>query len=1275
MLRARWLLASALGPLLALGAVGEARAQNDLDPPLPNVMLLVDTSGSMEYKLDGSAFPTCDPTGSAPSQKSRWIELVEVLTGTIQNYRCQAVNRSTAGFLAEYDINGDAGAGRPYDYQYVNPYHRPLSGECGPSPGVLPANPYAFPDNAVKFRRYDSTTACAFNQATDGILDAYGNQIRFGLMTFDPLTGAETGVSGQVLNYAQGMLGGWSYNWGSTPKANPRYCVTPPLDFDAGARNAAAPPWEGRMVAFGNPASGSTEYRTKRDQIEKILLNTRPFGATPIAGMLHDAREFFLRDASADPLNPALKFGPSQDPYVIDTELQNPNADADAGAQEKIVIRGCREQSIVLLTDGLPNLDLRPFCEPSGTDGALCPFQKPEEIVADLVAGDRPIDTFVIPFALPTFTIGGTTRTCNDLTDADFKETETTSLCGNPANRANEALQACCVLNRIAVAGARPDKVKYYPDEKPRAFFSSNREQLASALSSVLSSTLDVTSRTQPVISGAAAGTTGMRFFTFVQPRPLRPWVGVLRRQRWTCDSDLVPTPAEIDIDKGDDFGANLAAQPSARRFATVLGAGNGQPILSGRSMRPFVSSTVSDGAGTYSGARIVSGQSAFPSAVSPAAMNITNASCPGLTEAACRDRYLKWLVGSPNGTEYSRCARASDCRLLGDVLHSTPNVVGPPNELIRDETYAAFATAQRSRPIVLYASTNDGFLHAFKVGTADPTKTADLVQTRQNNELWAFIPPAVLPDLPKQYPFSHHPLLDGAPVVRDVVATFGTDPTNLSQLRFERVQEDAILGATGKATWRTILIQSFGPMRGGYFAVDVTNPVMADNNDTKSGPRFLWQLTTDEAGNALFGQHGSTPAITTLYFDPSGGANPREVAVAILPGGGATPASGGSGCPSTTSNTFDSLTFSHGVRPRKKVRCYSGADVHARSLTIVRLDTGEIIRTFRKTSQEIANTNLRQRVTATDTLDSPISGQPVAFPAETGAVADRAYVGDQDGRLWRLNLSSTNPAQWRMELFFDAFPAEIASQSRHDFDDGQPIVFPPAVSVDANGDVTLNFATGEQETLGAAPGTVNYVYSLTEKLGASKLSLTRQLNWFQRLENGERVVGPLSLFNSQVFFTTYSPAPNAAPACQNGETRIWGMDYLRPKGYPAINAATLPSNGGDARLRESEESDPEQYLTAAEVTNDPNAVVFGVSVAQQPTCSETSDGSSSNFLKYGEQRQVRNVNPGRFELVMHKGGTNPLNESGDIAQNVATLPLPAPATASRIDSWAALVE
>jgi hypothetical protein len=87
--RRRWLVVT-LGLCGALAYTPNARAQADVTPQNPNVLLLVDTSGSMEYKTSSNVFPNCryDATGvvsnpPATLEKSRWIDLVEVLTGSI----------------------------------------------------------------------------------------------------------------------------------------------------------------------------------------------------------------------------------------------------------------------------------------------------------------------------------------------------------------------------------------------------------------------------------------------------------------------------------------------------------------------------------------------------------------------------------------------------------------------------------------------------------------------------------------------------------------------------------------------------------------------------------------------------------------------------------------------------------------------------------------------------------------------------------------------------------------------------------------------------------------------------------------------------------------------------------------------------------------------------------------------------------------------------------------------------------------------------------------
>src|SRR5262249_27006759 len=140
-----------------------------------------------------------------------------------------------------------------------------------------------------------------------------------------------------------------------------------------------APPWEGRMVAFGP----SAENGTMRNQwIQEILLATRPYGATPIAGMLDDARSFIWHDDTTDPLNSGQFFGPSKDPLVTAT---------------------CRPNYIILLTDGVPNTDLRPSCE-NGASSASCPYDRSEVIANDLATStiNPQVRTFVVGFALST---------------------------------------------------------------------------------------------------------------------------------------------------------------------------------------------------------------------------------------------------------------------------------------------------------------------------------------------------------------------------------------------------------------------------------------------------------------------------------------------------------------------------------------------------------------------------------------------------------------------------------------------------------------------------------------------------------------------------------------------------------------------------------------------------------------------------------------------------------------------------------------------------------
>ena len=1220
-------LFSALAVLLwsARGA-----AQAEAQKPPPNVLLLVDNSGSMEFKTDGT-FPACVPGNSAASEKSRWIDLVEVLTGTVKNYSCWAQSRNTAAFSSEFALGGVA----PYDFGYINPYHRALSNECLYGPGTLPpaASPYGWPDGAVD--KYllsggvvSGTGGCNFQQENDGLLDTYATMVRFGLMTFDARVSAGTGLSGSSANHATGIEGNWSYYLGDYATGHPPNCepgIRP--EQEVGARNAAAPPWEGRMMTFGSPTEANPSARNAR--IQEVLLSTRPYGATPIAGLLDDARQFLYNDASPDPLDASLAFGPRSDPNWT--------------------AANCRKSIIILLTDGEPNLDLRPYCEaapePGGTPG-VCPYDKPEVIVRALRdANGAPqthmgVETYVIGFALGKVTpSGGTEISCSELTDEQ---------CADPLNGGSD-IQACCTLNKIAAAGG--DDAEGAPR---KAYFAENRAELKAIFTDILDDVIQLATRTMPVYSSPGGDTSsrGYKFFSAFdpQPDPSSPqlWEGVLERRRYVCSENLVPT-LEYDPNDGDDFAANLnSGLGPERRFYTVIGA------QSARSMRPFLS-TDEDGLGTGTGTQVVAeGPADLPGLIPPAAMGLTAgaAPCTGVTADACRDLIVEHLVGIENDAGETRCPNG-DCRLLGGIFHSVPTIVpGRPSELLRDESYEGFAAemAGLARPSVLYTSTVDGFLHAFKLApfpnSADAANNS--VKTKENNELWAFIPPAVLPQLDAQYPSTQTVLLDGVPVIKDVVATktTGDDPQVTA---YERVASDA---QGGGGYWRTLLVQGFGdqsPVGGGYFALDITEPDRDDTNDQQ--PTFRWQLTTDASGNALFGK-GGTPLITTVFLNV-GDTGAREIAVAVLPGGdGEEPTA----AESTITSSLIMETDPDDYKTERKGRAYPASTEAARSLTIVRLDTGEVIRTFRPTQGSFDTAVF----TETD-LDAPITGQPKAFPETTGAVADRIYVGDRDGRLWRVDVSSQDSDDWNMQMMYDAFAGGTSASS-------QPVVLPPVLSVDDVGDVTIAFATGSQNLDSGQ----NRVISLTERLNEDATDFVAHVNWNHSLDAGDRVTGPMVLFNKGLYYAVSRPPETTGSSCDVGSSKVYGVHYLESEDFADAVAAGEepdPSTGpAPAPGIQLEESSTEPIIARRA------GLVFGLSLEAEPTCTSAEEVVSGNeTFGYGEVRMSRQANPGRYFLSYSASGNTTEADSRGVLE--VREELPSPRLPVTFQSWAAVYE
>ncbi|PKM30519.1 MAG: pilus assembly protein PilY [Gammaproteobacteria bacterium HGW-Gammaproteobacteria-11] len=180
---------------------------------------------------------------------------------------------------------------------------------------------------------------------------------------------------------------------------------------------------------------------------------------------------------------------------------------------------------------------------------------------------------------------------------------------------------------------------------------------------------------------------------------------------------------------------------------------------------------------------------------------------------------------------------------VLGDIINSSPEVVGMASNVpyLMDRIdgdrgdYLEYLIQTQSRPELVYVGANDGMLHAIFTGTdtaASPAFTG-------GSEAFAFIPSAVIPNLPKLAGQSfkgggHRYYVDGSPIVRDV-----------------------FIGGE----WRTVLV---GTLRAGgksVFALDITDPGIDG-----SGVKLLWEISNQDSDYEDLGFTFARPEIARLH-------------------------------------------------------------------------------------------------------------------------------------------------------------------------------------------------------------------------------------------------------------------------------------------------------------------------------------------------------------------------------------------------------------------------
>ncbi|MDP2904122.1 MAG: PilC/PilY family type IV pilus protein [Methylovulum sp.] len=457
------------------------------------------------------------------------------------------------------------------------------------------------------------------------------------------------------------------------------------------------------------------------------------------------------------------------------------------------------------------------------------------------------------------------------------------------------------------------------------------------------------------------------------------------------------------------------------------------------------------------------------------------------------------------NRTHYDKSTgfamQPADPWLLGDIVNSDPVYVGSenygynklPDTAPEKTTYTDFVKKNDSkinpttaRRKMVYIGSNDGLFHGFD---------ANLTTADAGKEMLAYIPDAVYSQM-KAFSaegYVHQYSVDGSPRVAD--AYFGGE-------------------------WHTVLASTTGAGGKAVFALDITNPDTFDGNDV------LWEISDttspDDPDCTQANSDCKTDTSALRGFQHNMGyALPQPSVVRLNDGSWAAVVANGYG-------SANNLAV----------------------LYLVDIQTGHIIKAF--------------DTAAGDMADHPNGlSTPIAVDYDGNRTTDAIYAGDLLGNLWKFDVSSTSVDAWGIAyggspLFVACSDPTSCNTTR------QPITAKPQVGkVGVNQDkhgIMVYFGTGkyfEESDVNVANAQTQTLYgiwdnaatvarsglqqqSILAELSAGKFNVRvttdstvdypSEKGWYMDLSvpgsEGERSVSTPVMRGSKVVFTTLIPIP-----------------------------------------------------------------------------------------------------------------------------------------------------
>lgn len=427
----------------------------------------------------------------------------------------------------------------------------------------------------------------------------------------------------------------------------------------------------------------------------------------------------------------------------------------------------------------------------------------------------------------------------------------------------------------------------------------------------------------------------------------------------------------------------------------------------------------------------------------------LANVQCTASTDSLNTASIINWVRGEDNAANEQMPGPCSDgsCALNvrgsihGDVLHSRPAVVN-----------------YGSRGVVVYYGSNDGLFRAINGNrSAAISNSGNTVSVRAGGELWSFVAPEFVDQLPRQFNDDPAIRFPNTPAASDAeYRDYFFDGTTTF---FQDVRTS---GATSGDVYLYMSARRGGRL---LYAMDVTDPM---------DPVVMWRLTTAQLPE--LGYTWSQPKVTKI-------------------GGRARPV----------------LIFGAGNSPEQDADPVVAADTMGRGIVILDGITGKIIWAALNSCASVPagsfSTLGAEGVTGTCVSNGALTN---AFPADLTLLdrdgdgyTDRLYAADVGANIWRVDLDPQDSTNIYVSPVTTTPPTEIILTKFAALggtgNNARKMLYPPDV-VPTDGFDLVVASTGDREhplytaaaTAGTAQNVQNRFYMLIDpNEGASAAGFT----------------------------------------------------------------------------------------------------------------------------------------------------------------------------------------